>query len=230
MLAACTLSAAFAHYTWVVAAAMPFVVGKSVKIMVAHGDRFPHTDEAVNAAQVKLYVLAPSGARTDLKATAEKIAVSSTFTPREAGTHRIVFTQDRGPMSRTPNGVKPGGRDRNPNATEAFSLIRTGVSYVGSGANTALGLDLELTAQLVSGVWQLQLLRNGKPVVGEAVQVLLQEHEDAIAVGKTGADGRLVYKPVSSPGPLLFLAEVKEKVSGMAINFRTLSTSTYVNW
>ena len=51
LLAACTLSAAFAHYTWVVPAAMPFVVGKSVKIMVAHGDRFPHTDEAVNAAQ-----------------------------------------------------------------------------------------------------------------------------------------------------------------------------------
>lgn len=210
---------------------MPFVVGKSVKIMVAHGDRFPHTDEAVNAAQVKLYVLAPSGARTDLKATAEKIAVSSTFTPREAGAHRIVFTQDRGPISRTPKGVKPGGRDQNPNAIEAFSLLRTGVSYVGgSGSTASLGLDLELTAQLVSGVWQLQLLRSGKPVVGETVQVLLQEHEDATAVGRTGADGRLTYKPVSATGPLLFLAEVKEKVSGMVIDFRTLSTSTYVNW
>ena len=199
--------------------------------MVAHGDRFPHTDEAVNAAQVKLFVLAPSGARVDLKAVAEKIAVTADFTPREAGGHRIVFTQDRGSMSRTPAGVKAGGRDRNPNAAEAFALVRTGVSYVGVGGPVApAGLDLEITARLESGVWHLQLLRSGKPLAGETVRVLLKEHEDAATVGKTGTDGKLTYKPVAAAGPLLFLAEVKEDVSGMPIDFRTLSTSTYVSW
>ena len=107
--------------------------------------------------------------------------------------------------------------------------MRTGVSYVGVGGPVApAGLDLEITARLESGVWHLQLLRNGRPVAGEIVKVLLKEHEDAATVGKTGADGRLTYK--AAAGPVLFLAEVKEEVTGLAIDYRTLSTSTYVSW
>ena len=74
------------------------------------------------------------------------------------------------------------------------------------------------------------MLRSGKPLAGETVKVLLKEHEDAATVGKTGTGGKLTYKPVAAGGPLLFLAEVKEDVSGMPIDFRTLSTSTYVSW
>jgi uncharacterized GH25 family protein len=230
-IAALTLSTAFGHYTWVEPSA-PLVAGKPVKIMVAHGDRFPHGDEAINAAQVKLAVLAPSGARAELKAAVAGNTVLADFTPRESGAHRIVFTQDRGVMSRTPKGVKSGGRDKNPGATEAFALVRTGVSYVGgAGGATPSGLDLEITAQYAGGVWQLQLWRGGSPLAGETIQVLRKEHEDGSAIGKTGADGKLVYKPADATGPALFLAEVKEKAAvGGPVDYRTFSTSTYVTW
>ena len=225
-----TLQLAFGHYTWV-AAPGPFVPGKAIKIIVAHGDRFPHGDEAINAAQVRLYVLSASGVRADLKpAVVANTSVQADFTPHQAGPHRVVFTQDRGVMSRTPKGVKAGGRDKSPGATEAFALVRTGVSYVGGAeaSVTPLGLELEIMAQLVNGVWHLQLLRAGKAVAGETISVLLKEQEKESAIGKTAADGKLAYTP-SAGGPVLFLAEVKEKSTG-AIDYRSFSTSTYVTW
>jgi uncharacterized GH25 family protein len=220
---------AFGHFTWV-APSGELAAGKPIKIMVAHGDRFPHGDEAINAAQVKLWMLSSSGVKTDLKPVATKTAVLADFTPTQTGPHRIVFTQDRGVMSRTPKGVKPGGRDQNPGATESFALLRSGLHYLGSNtaALPALGLDLELTAHADKGNWNLQLLRGGKPVAGETVKVLLNNQEEGAAVGKTDANGKLVFKPAAGyKGPVLFLAEVKEKLTG-AIDYRTISTSTFV--
>jgi uncharacterized GH25 family protein len=225
----CGAVSAFGHYTWV-APSDALVAGRPVKIMVAHGDRFPHGDEAINAAQVRLWMVAANGSKSDLKPVATKTAVLADFTPAASGPHRIVFTQDRGVLSRTPAGVKAGGRDRNPSATEVFSLMRTGLHYVGDpGGVSPVGLELELTAKFDAGVWILQLLRSGKPLAGEAVKVVLKEEEKDVVIGKSGADGRLNYTPVSGyKGPLLFLVDFKEKPAGGAVDSRTISTSTYV--
>ena len=222
-----TFASAFGHYTWV-APSETLTAGKPVKIMVAHGDRFPHGDEAIHAAQVKLWMVSANGAKTDLKPVATKTAVLADFTPATSGPHRIVFTQDRGLMSRTPNGVKPGGRDKNPTATESFALLRTGLHYVGAADAAPLGLELELTAKFEKGAWNLQLFRAGKPLAGETVKVVLKEQETEAAIGKSGADGKIVFTPAAGyKGPLLFLVEVKEKLTSPA-DYRTISTSTFV--
>jgi uncharacterized GH25 family protein len=224
-------SAVWAHYTWVVSSAPVFEAGKSNKITVAHGHRFPQSEEAINASQVKLYVLAPSGARTDLKAVSSGTSVTADFTPKESGSHRVVFTQDRGAMSRTPKGVKPGGRDKNPDATEAFSLLRTGVVYSGKG-HKPLGLDAELSAEPgTGGAWQVQLLRAGKPVAGRMIQVVLNGQKEASDIGKTGPDGKVAFKASSANGPVMFLAEFVEKSgAGSPIDERRFSVTLYLNW
>jgi uncharacterized GH25 family protein len=230
--AAIVSSAVWAHYTWVMPAATVFEAGKPNKITVAHGHRFPQSEEAITASQVKLYVLAPSGAKTDLKAASAGTSVTADFTPKESGPHRIIFTQDRGAMSRTPKGVKPGGRDKNPDATEAFSLLRTGVVYSGKGHKPA-GLDAELSAEpAANGSWQVQLLRTGKPVAGQTIQVVLNGQKDATDVGKTGADGKVTFKPAAaSKAPVMFLAEFAEKAgAGSSIDERRFSVTLYVNW
>ena len=227
LVALVTVATAFGHYTWV-APTEALTAGKPVKIMVAHGDRFPHGDEAIDAAQVKLWMLAANGAKTDLKPIATKTTVLADFTPTTSGPHRIVFTQDRGVMSRTPKGVKSGGRDKNPTATESFALLRTGLHYMGNVSTAPVGLELELTAKLENGAWNLQLLRAGKPLAGETVKVLLKEQETETAIGKSGADGKIVFTPAAGyKGPLLFLVELKEKLTG-PVDSRTISTSTFV--
>ncbi len=232
ILATITLAAvsAHGHYTWV-APSEAWTPGKPLKIMVAHGDRFPHGDEAINATQVKLWMLAANGTKTDLKPVATKSAVLADYTPAaSAGPQRIVFTQDRGILSRTPKGVKAGARDQNPTATEVFSILRTGVHYIGSQPQpTPVGLELELTARFENGVWHLQLLRSGKPLAGQTISVLLKEQEKETAIGKSGTDGKLTFTPAAGyKGPLLFLAELKEKLSGGPVDSRTVSTSTFV--
>lgn len=226
---AVTAITAYGHYTWV-APSEPLAPGKTIKIMVAHGDRFPHGDEAVNAAQVKLWMLAATGAKSDLKPVATKSTVLADFTPATAEPHRIVFTQDRGVMSRTPKGVKPGARDKNPTATEVFSMMRTGVHYIGSQPKAApIGLELELTARFENGVWNLQLFRSGKPLAGETIKIVLNEQENETAIGKSDANGKLTFKPAAGyKGPLLFLVDFKEKLTGGAVDSRTISTSTFV--
>ncbi len=235
-LACLTLGAAvtgWTHFTWV-APVNELQAGKTAKIMVAHGDRFPQSEEAVNAAQLKLFVLAPSGARTDLKPASAGTSVTADFAVKESGTHRIVFVQDRGAMSRTPKGVKSGGRDRNPDATEAFTMLRTGVWQGAARNHKPLGLDAELTAELdgASGAWQVQLLRGGKPLAGQKVQVVLNGQKDEIAIGSTGADGKVAYRPsAGSRGPAMFLSEFSEKApGGSPIDERRFSTTLYVNW
>jgi uncharacterized GH25 family protein len=229
LLALATATAAWTHYTWV-APSGPLQANKPVKIMVAHGDRFPQTDEAVNAAQVQLFVIAPSGARTDLKPVSAKTFVAADFTPKENGAYRLAFAQDRGAMSRTPQGVKPGGRDKNPNAVEAFTMLRTGVWHSGKG-HKPVGLEVELAAELNGGTWTVQLLRSGKPLAGQPVQVVPNGEEKAVDLGKTGADGKVTYKAAAVHGPAMFLSEFSEKApAGSPIDARRFSTTLYVNW
>lgn len=224
-----TAAASWTHYTWI-APSGPLEAGKPVRILVAHGDRFPQGDEAVNAAQVRMFVLSPSGARMDLKAVSAKTHVGAEFTPKENGAHRLAFEQDRGAMSRTPQGVKPGGRDRNPNAVEAFTMLRTGVWHSGKG-HKPVGLPVEMTAERAGQSWTVQLLRSGKPLAGQLVQVVPNGQEKAVDLGRTGADGKVTYKPGAAQGPAMLLCEFSEKApAGAPVDAHRFSTTLYLNW
>ena len=229
--------AAYCHYTWV-APVDNLEIGKASTVRISHGDRFPVSEEAINAAQVDVYVLAPSGAKTKLAATKGTGFVSAPFEPKEAGPHRIVLVQDRGITSRTPKGAKPGGRDRNPDAISASRTFRTAVSYVSTnGAATAkggkpVGLELEMIGEWSGSGWQVQLLKTGKPMGGVSVEVFLASSGSAAATLKTGADGKIMFQPpAGAKGPALFSAMFKDPApSGAAYDAVNYETSLYVTW
>lgn len=227
---------ALGHYTWVAPTAT-LEVGKPATIQISHGDTFAVSDEAINAEQVDLYVLAPSGAKVKLAAARAKGSVTAPFTAKEAGLHRIVMVQDRGITSRTPKGVRQGGRDKNPDASTASRTFRTAIAYVNASAGAAktakpVGLELELAAERTASGWQVQLLKNGKPASGIAIEVFLSGMAKGIDAGKTGADGKITWQPAAgAKGPAMFSAMFKDKApSGAAYDAVNYETSLYVSW
>jgi uncharacterized GH25 family protein len=226
----------FAHYTWI-APAGKLETGKPVEVRIGHGHNFPESEEAINAQQIDLFAVTPSGERVKLTPTRAAHAVTASFTPRQAGAYRIAFVQDRGVTSRTPRGVKPGGRDQNPDATSASRTLRTAVAYTATAGVPAsggkpLGLEIELSGEFLSGAWQLQLLKQGKPLGDTAVEVFLAGAAKGVEAGRTGPDGRLRYQPpAGAKGPAVFTAEKKEPApNGAKYDTVNYETSLYVSW
>lgn len=231
--AACLVAGA--HYTWM-APLGPLAVGKANRIEIGHGHRFPVSEEAIASAQVKAFAVSPSGKRVELKVAAVPKMVVAEYTPAEAGTHTLGFIQDRGVSSRTPGGLKKGGKDVNRDAVQAFRTVRTSVSYASTGKTAlpgkAAGVEFEIVPKLEAGAVALQVLRNGKPAAGVEVQALTKGQEESNPVGKTDAQGRVVYKlAAGAAGPVLFVADMVEPApAGSAYDRTNLSTSLNVNW
>jgi len=223
-----------AHYTWI--APVTLVKGKVAKITIGHGHRFPESEESIAAAQVKAFAVAPSGRRSALNAAKAGKAVTVEYRPAETGTHAIGFVQDRGVMSRTPGGVKPGGRDANQDATQAIRVIRTAVAFASTGkvspSGRPLGLEIELVPQVKASAVTLQLLRSGRPLAGTAVYVLTAGQDEPKEAGKTNAQGSLNYAiGAALKPPVLFIASASEPAAkGANHDVSNLSTSLYLNW
>lgn len=234
---AAAAATAFAHFTWVSPADVAWEVGKTAAVRISHGHQLGHSEEAVNMRGAEFFVVAPSGQRTALEPATAGTAVSANFTVKERGVHRIVLVQDRGVISRTPKGVQPGGRDAHPDAAQAYRPYRSAVAYAGAaqsgvpGAKPA-GIEFELAGEFANGAWQLTLLNHGKPVAGANVEVLPAGAKEGVPAGKTGADGRISYRPpAGAKGPALFSAEWKAPPpAGARYDSVNYSTSLYVNW
>lgn len=226
---------ALAHYTWVSPLEVPLKVGKTSIVRISHGHKFPQSEEAINVSQVELFVLAPSGARVKLEPSVSGSAVTASYAVREAGMHRIVLIQDRGVTSRTPKGLRPGGRDKHPDAAQAYRMLRSAVAYADTSKALTVtakpaGLAFELVGEYSNGAWQLRLMEHGKPVPNAAVEVLLAGAQP-VSAGKTGPDGRLTYKPAGEKGSAIFSAELKEPPpAGAKYDSVNYSTSLYVTW
>lgn len=224
-------AAAYGHYTWITPETA-FIAGKPVTVRIGHGHAFPNSEETINAAQLDLFVVTPSGKRVPVRAAAAVKSVTASYTPTESGPHTIAFVQDRGVSSRTPKGLKKGGRDVNPDALTASRTLRTAVASGGATGARPLGLEVELAAQFVSGVWTVQLLTGGKPNAGAAVEVFLAGAASAVAAGKTDAEGKIRYQPqVGSAKRALFTAEFKQAApQGASYDAVNYETSLLVSW
>lgn len=224
-----------AHYTWIAPPAR-LTQGKESRILIGHGHQFLVSEEAIAVAQVKAFGVAPGGRRSELKAVRVGKALEVVYTPLEPGTHLLGFVQERGVMSRTPAGVKPGGRDANPNASQALRLVRTATAYASTSTTApegkALGLEIEIVPRFSTSSIVLQVLRSGKPLAGVAVQILVGGQEQPKELGKTDAGGKLSYSIASgSKPPALFLASVAEPAAkGANYDTADLSTSLLLNW
>jgi uncharacterized GH25 family protein len=235
-LALAGVTAAYAHYTWIAPAAAPLQIGRQGMIQFCHGHEFPAGEETLGIQNAYAWMFLPSGKQFKLSLVTEAKRVVSAFTPRETGVHRAVYTQDRGVQSRTPNGMKPGGRTRNPDAAQAFRSYRSAVAYLpvgGSNPGTAkpTGIELEIVAVHRDRVWELQLLKNGKPQAGVPIEVRIEGASGGFDAGKTDADGRRTYRTAEvKPGrPMLFFAEWKDAPpAGSDYETVNYSTSLFV--
>jgi uncharacterized GH25 family protein len=232
----CALTA-LAHYTWITPAGAGFEPGRTVTVSIGHGHAFPRSEEAVDAGQLEAFVLTPSGARVKLAPAVAGSAVSAVFEVKETGLHRIAFTQDRGVTSRTPGGVRPGGRERNPDAVQASRTLRTAVAYAVAGKGSRgdgkpVGLEFELAGEWLDGAWSLRLLSEGNPVAGAAVEAFHAGSAKPMEIGRTGSDGRLSFRPAAgSSGPALFAASLRARApAGADYDFLNRETSLTVSW
>lgn len=214
--------AAWGHATWVTAPGGIWRPGASVEIVIGHGHGFPKSEEAIAAGQAQVIVAGPGGARSTVAMRAEGGAVHGTYRVGARGRHRVAMVQDRGVRSRTPQGVKAGGRDVHPDAVSASRVLRTAVA----GEGPALALPVEICAKRSGGVWRVTVLREGHGVAGVAVKVLTPGAEKEADAGTTDARGELRY---AGSGETLFTAEWKEPApAGAKYDTTQYETSLHV--
>lgn len=227
---------AFAHFVWIGPVSPVLEKGKTARVQIGNGHEFPKSEAALSLENLKIFVEMPSGKRMDLQAAKEGTFLTAGFPVDETGTYRIAFIQDRGILSRTPAGMKPGGRDRNPTATQTMKLYRSAVAYAAAGGAVKppakpLGLTFEMTGQRSGNQMMLTVLQEGRPVANADIKVVwMGEHEKP--AGKTGADGKFTYNaPAGAKGPMLLLASLQRKAGeSLGYDTETFSTALHVSW
>ncbi len=199
--------AASAHYAWIETEAKTLAAGQTTKVKIGFGHEVGQSESAVNLDGLALWAIAPSGQKVALKPVPADKWVVAEFTAKEAGVYRFVMTQDRGVMSQTTKGFKPGGRDVHPDAKKSMKMWRSAVTYAGTGDKmhgAGLGLPFEVLANRQGGAVELTVLRNGQPVTGAEVALNVPGKEEADKVGMTDASGKFRHS-VAGSGPSLFL-------------------------
>lgn len=237
-LAVFTISlAAVAHFAWIDAAPGKLVVGQPAKVRIGFGHDLAKSESAISLDGTSMFAISPSGAKTELKPAVDGVWLSAAAAVKDKGVHRFYFTQDRGIMSQTTKGYKPGGRDVHPDAKKSYKSWRSGLVYAWTAdakfaAGKAIGLPLEVLADRSSDSVTLTVLRDGKPASGAEVSVAWPGVEEAQSVGKADGNGRFVYKvPAGKTGQFVLLAAVVEPAQkGLTYDTNNFTSSVLLNW
>ncbi len=227
--------AAVAHFSWIAPVAPLLAVGAVTKVQFGTGHALGTSESALPLDDLKAYALTPSGGRVELAVTKTGLWLEADYAVKAAGQHRLVLSQERGARSRTPKGVKDGGRDKNPDATQAFRTVRTAVAYAfTAGAKMdakAVGIAYELVPERREKAIIFTLLRNGKPCAGGEVAVSWAGKKEVL-LGNTGADGKMSYPiPAGAKGAFVVLAEQRVAATkGANYDTDNYETALYLNW
>lgn len=229
-------TALFAHATWIAPVPGTLEVGKSVEVQIGNGHAFPQSESALSPQNLQVFAVAPSGRKADLKPVKSGSSLTASYAVREPGVHRFGFVQDRGVMSRTPQGLKPGGRDKNPGATQSMKMYRAAVAYAATaGAHspvpTPLGLTFEMIPQRTKDAVILTVLLNSKPVTGAKIRTVWAGQKEQ-ELGSTGSDGKFTYQiPGGRSGPFLLIAAHSGKAgAGETYDVADYSNTLYLTW
>lgn len=235
--AVCAAGAAlFAHATWIAPVDGSLEVGKSVTVQIGNGHAFPQSESALSPQNLEMFAVAPSGGKVELKPVKSGSFLTAAYAVREAGVHRFVFVQDRGVMSRTPRGLKPGGRDQNPDAIQSRKVYSAAVAYAGTAGTSLapaapLGLTFEMTPHRTKEAVLVSVLLNSKPVAGVKIRAVLPGHKEQ-EVGATGTDGQFTYRVPSglNGGFLLVATHSQRAAAGENYDTANYSTAVHLTW
>jgi uncharacterized GH25 family protein len=208
------IPASFAHFAWLETDST-LTVGKSATIKIGYGHEVTKSESAVSTEGLKLWAIDPAGMKTELRPVASGDWVVAEFTPKAKGAYRFVMTQDRGVLSQTTKGFKPGGRDVHPDAKKSMKLWRSATVHASTPgeavlAGAPLQLPLEVLMDRKPGEVHLTVLREGQPMLAAEVSLNVVGSEDTVPVGKTNPDGKLVLKQGSLKGPALYVVSLAE--------------------
>jgi uncharacterized GH25 family protein len=227
--------AAVAHYAWLeIDGAL--VVGQPATVKIGYGHEVTKSESAVSVEGLQLVAIHPSGEQTALAPVPLGNWVTAKFTPKTPGVYRFVMTQDRGVLSQTTKGFKPGGRDVHPDAKKSMKLWRSAIVYAAAGgapvtAGAPMRIPLEVLLDRKPGEVHLTVLRAGQPVPSAEVKLNQVGSEDAIPVGKTDAEGRLIVKQGGLRGPALYVVSLEEAAAkGANYDTNNFTSVVEVTW
>jgi uncharacterized GH25 family protein len=219
------------HFTWISPISTSLKVGETVMVRVGNGHEFPQSETALPMDNLKVFAVSPGGAKTDLQPSVAGDALSAEYKVTQPGMHLFYLVQDRG-VSKTSTGWKPGGRDQHPNAAQTMKLFRSAVAY-GMTAGSKFqrlkpqGLPFEMLAEVEPGQISLLVLKDSRPCHNAQV-VALSPQRDEQVLGKTDAQGRLVFRGAAGvKGPMLFSASYQE-TSPKGSNYDSLNHSAAI--
>lgn len=226
----------FAHYTWLAPAPSAVKPGETVTVLLANGHAFPAAEEPLKGVEMKAKVADPAGRTTVLDVADKGRGPEAAFKTGPEGLYRVAGEYDRGVISRTPEGWKPGGRTSHPGASSAIKSYNSFLCAVrthGTALDSAapLGLAFEVSwSRTARGIAALATA-GGKPVEGADVSIILGSGEAGPA-GKTDAAGRVEIEVAETfKGPVLLSGSIsKPAPAGSDYDAERWSSSYFLTW
>ncbi len=225
-----------AHSTWLSPAPSTVKAGETVTVVLLNGHAFPAAEEPLKGIELTAKVVDPSGRTTALEVADKGRGPEATFKTGSEGLYRVAGEYDRGVISRTPEGWKPGGRAAHPDASSVIKsynsflcAVRTAGTAPGSAA--PLGLAFEVSWSRTAGGIAVLVTAAGKPVEGADVSIIIGSGE-ANPAGKADAAGRVEIEIAKSfKGALLLSASVSKPAPADAgYDAERLSSSYFLTW
>jgi uncharacterized GH25 family protein len=226
----------FAHYTWLSPVPSTAKVGETVTVLLANGHAFPTSEEPVKGVELKIAVFDPFGKSTALTAADKGRGPEAAFKVETEGVYRVASEYDRGVISRTPEGWKPGGKSKYPNATSVLKAYNSFLCTVGTvaastGSSGPLGLIFEVSWTREGRKLIVLATARNKPVEGAEISAVIGSGE-AKPMGATDVAGRIAFEiPEAFKGPILLIGSISKPMpAGSDYDAERTSSSCFLTW
>lgn len=226
----------FAHFAWLAPAPQTAKVGETVVVLLVSGHSFPASGEPVKGIDVKMIVVDPAGKSAVLIPADKGRGLEAAFKVESEGLYRVASEYDRGVISRTPEGWKPGGKSKHPNATSAlksYNSFLCAVKTPGAALTSSapLGLGFEISWAREDGRLIALATAESRPVEGAEISAVIGSG-DAKPLGKTDAAGRISIEiPEKFKGPVLLTGSISRPMpAGCDYDAERTSSTHFLTW
>jgi len=232
----CGAVSLFAHYTWLSPAPPTAKAGDTVTVLLAGGHSFPEAEAPVQGVALTMTVFDPSGKPVALTPEDKGRGPEASFKAEAEGLYLVAGEFDRGVISRTPDGWKPGGKSEHPNAVssmKSYSSFLCAVRTSGTAPTSAAprGLAFEVTWKREGRRLTALVTAGNKPVEGAEISVIIGSG-DSKPMGKSDAQGKAgIDIPEGFKGSILLIGSLsKPAPAGSDYDLERKSSSHFLTW